>query len=59
MPCSRVTVQNLNEMEKVKCIRTDNKLYFGQIDNKKKHGQGTWFCSVGISIYKEGKIYEG
>ena len=31
MPCSRVTIQELNEMDKVKCIRTENKLYYGQI----------------------------
>lgn len=41
MPHSGVNPQELFEMEKVKMIKTDNKLYFGQIENKKKNGIGT------------------
>jgi hypothetical protein len=33
-------------------VRTENKMYMGQIRNKKKHG-------VGVTIYREGRIYEG
>jgi hypothetical protein len=42
----------IEEKEKVRVIKTENKIYFGEIENKKKEG-------IGISIYRDGKFYEG
>lgn len=36
----------------LKLIKSEGKIYFGQIDRKKRNGQG-------INVYKEGKVYEG
>ena len=33
-------------MEKARMIKTENKLYFGQIENKKKHGKGIKIDSI-------------
>lgn len=40
------------ESTNLKLIKNANKIYFGQIERKKKSGKG-------ICVYKEGKIYEG
>lgn len=34
----------------LKLIKSDGKIYFGQVDRKKRHGYG-------INVYKDGKIY--
>jgi len=33
-------------------IKSDGKIYFGQIERKKRNGKG-------VNVYKEGKVYEG
>lgn len=52
MPYSNVNPEELYEMPRVKIIKTENKVYFGQIEHKKKHGKG-------IVLYRQGKLYEG
>lgn len=39
-------------MQDSKLVRTENKIYLGQVRAKKKHG-------LGVTIYREGRIYEG
>jgi hypothetical protein len=47
-------VIDINELMNVdsKLVRTENKIFIGQIRAKRKHG-------VGVTIYREGRIYEG
>ena len=40
LPHSNINVEELFEMPHVKIFRSDNKVYFGQIEHKKKHGKG-------------------
>lgn len=51
-PQELFTLNDLLNSTNLKLIKHDGKIYFGQIDRKKKSGKG-------ICIYKEGKLYEG
>lgn len=46
-------------MPEAKTVRTQNKIYFGQIHNKLKHGKGTCRAKLGLTIYRDGRVYEG
>jgi len=48
MPHSSITSNLLFELEKVKMIRTEHKLYFGEILQKKKEGRGN-----GSTIFRD------
>lgn len=45
-------MNNLLDSNNLKLIKHDGKIYFGQVDRKKRSG-------IGICIYREGKLYEG
>ena len=47
-------VIDINELMNSDCklVRTEGKIFIGQIRAKKKHG-------IGVTIYREGRIYEG
>lgn len=43
----------------VKLVRTERKIYLGQIHNKQKFGKGTYYLNKGLTIYRDGRFYEG
>ena len=51
---SQINIQKVMEkhMDLVRLIKSHNKIYFGQVKGKVRHGQG-------ILIEEKGKIYEG
>ena len=51
-PQSLFTLQDLLDSKNLKLIKNDGKIFFGQVDRKKRSGNG-------ICVYREGKIYEG
>lgn len=40
------------DSSRLKLIKSDNKIYFGEVDRKKREGKG-------IYLNKDGKLYEG
>jgi hypothetical protein len=51
-PQELFVLNDLLNSNNLKLIKQDGKIYFGQVDRKKKSG-------IGICMFKEGKIYEG
>ena len=51
-PQSLFSLRDLLNSNNLKLIKNDGKIYFGQVDRKRRSG-------MGICVYKEGKIYEG
>lgn len=49
-PQSLFTLQDLLDSKNLKLIKNDGKIFFGQVDRKKRSGKG-------VCVYKEGKIY--
>ncbi len=45
-------VEELLESARLKLIKSDNKIYFGEVERKEREGRG-------IYIQKDGKLYEG
>lgn len=51
-PQSPFKIKELLKSKNVKLVKNHDKIYFGQVENKKRSGKG-------IYISKEGKLYEG
>jgi hypothetical protein len=51
-PQQSVSVEALLESPKLKLIKSDNKIYFGEVDRKRREGKG-------IYLQRDGKLYEG
>ena len=51
-PQSLFSLRDLLDSKNLKLIKNDGKIYFGQVERKKRAGKG-------ICVYREGKIYEG
>jgi hypothetical protein len=49
---STIDVKQLLESVNLKLIKNQDKIYFGQVDKKKRIGKG-------INITKDGKLFEG
>jgi len=47
-----MTIDELLDSNKLKLIKSDGKIYFGEVDRKRREGRG-------IYLQKEGKIFEG
>ena len=56
---SKISTSQLFETEGTRIIKNQNKIYLGQVINKKKHGKGRFFIILGIAVYRDGRIYEG
>ena len=57
MPYSKIDTHLLFKKTHVRLIRNENKIYFGEIANKKKQGLGNKIFKIGITICRSGKIY--
>lgn len=51
-PDHGISGETLLSSAKLKLIKGDNKIYFGEIDRKRREGRG-------IYLQREGKLYEG
>lgn len=51
-PSNSFTMNQLLDSHNLKLIKHDGKIYFGQLERKKR-------CGKGICIFKQGKIYQG
>ncbi len=52
MNYNKFEIKDLRKLEKVKLIWAKEKIYFGQVEKKRKHGKG-------IIFYNSGKVFEG
>lgn len=43
-------IDELLDSPRLKLIKSDNKIYFGEVDKKKREGRG-------IYVHKDGKLY--
>ncbi len=51
-PEQPLTTDALLDSPKLKLIKSDNKIYFGEVDRKRREGRG-------IYLQRDGKLYEG
>lgn len=47
-----MTINQLLETQNLKLIKSQDKIYFGQVERKKRSGYG-------VNISKDGRVYEG
>lgn len=59
LPMSPVKPDELVGCEGVRIVKSENKVYLGEVMYRKKHGKGINVDYSGISIYRDGRIYEG
>jgi ribosomal protein L13E len=51
-PQQAITTEALLDSPRLKLIKSDNKIYFGEVDRKRREGRGLYF-------QRDGKLYEG
>jgi len=47
-----MNINSLLESQNLKLIKNQDKIYFGQVERKKRNGNG-------VNISKDGRVYEG
>jgi hypothetical protein len=47
-----INLKELLECSNLKLIKNQDKIYFGLVEKKKRHG-------LGVNVSRDGKIYEG
>jgi hypothetical protein len=47
-----INLKELLECSNLKLIKNQDKIYFGLVEKKKRHG-------IGVNVSRDGKIYEG
>lgn len=51
-PQHGVSSEALLESPRLKLVKSDNKIYFGEVERKRREGRG-------VCVQREGKLYEG